>query len=164
MTVQSETETPSPVLDLDDLESRVDQLHAAYQSASPYPHIVIDNFLRPEAAKAAMAEFPPFDPERWNNYVHVNERKYANTEPAEWGPTLQDILEVLNSPRFVRFVGQLLEVDDLVPDPSLEGGGLHQSSRGGFLNIHADFTVHPHNRNWQSARKHHPLPQRGLET
>ena len=31
----------------------------------------------------------------------------------------------------------------------LEGGGLHQSPAGGFLNIHADFTVHPHHRNWQ---------------
>ena len=38
---------------------------------------------------------------------------------------------------------------DLIADPSLEGGGLHQSARGGFLNMHADFTVHPHNRNWQ---------------
>ena len=32
---------------------------------------------------------------------------------------------------------------------SLEGGGLHQSSTGGFLNIHADYTVHPHERSWQ---------------
>ena len=31
----------------------------------------------------------------------------------------------------------------------LEGGGIHQSTRGGFLNIHADFTVHPHQKNWQ---------------
>jgi Rps23 Pro-64 3,4-dihydroxylase Tpa1-like proline 4-hydroxylase len=149
MTLQSETETPLPVLDLDELERKVERLHAEYQAASPYPHIVIDDFLRPEAVKAAMAEFPPFDPERWNNYLHVNERKFSNTEPETWGPTLQRILEVLNSPRFVQFVGQLLEVEDLVPDPSLEGGGLHQSSKGGFLNIHADFTVHPHKRNWQ---------------
>ena len=35
------------------------------------------------------------------------------------------------------------------PTPRLEGGGLHQSGTGGFLNIHADFTVHPHNRSWQ---------------
>ncbi len=34
-------------------------------------------------------------------------------------------------------------------DDSLEGGGLHQSARGGFLNIHADFTVHPHKKNWK---------------
>ena len=49
----------------------------------------------------------------------------------------------------MEFVGQLLGIDDLIADPSLEGGGLHQSTRGGFLNIHADFTVHPHHRNWQ---------------
>ena len=34
-------------------------------------------------------------------------------------------------------------------DDHLEGGGIHQSDKGGFLNIHADFTVHPHHRNWQ---------------
>ncbi len=33
-------------------------------------------------------------------------------------------------------------------DPSLEGAGLHQTRAGGFLNIHADFTVHPHERHW----------------
>lgn len=46
-------------------------------------------------------------------------------------------------------MGQLIGVENLLPDPSLEGGGLHQSGRGGFLNVHADFTVHPHNRNLQ---------------
>ncbi len=49
----------------------------------------------------------------------------------------------------MEFIGSLLGVDDLIPDHDLEGGGLHQSTKGGFLNIHADFTVHPHNRTWQ---------------
>ena len=31
----------------------------------------------------------------------------------------------------------------------MEGGGLHQSVHGGFLNIHADFTVHPLHANWR---------------
>jgi hypothetical protein len=149
MTLQPETETPSPVLDIDQFERDIERLHADYQSADPYPHIVIDDFLKPEAAKAALAEFPPLDPERWNNYIHVNERKFSHTDPATWGPTLQRVLEELNSPRFVQLVGNLLGVDDLIADPSLEGGGLHQSTKGGFLNIHADFTVHPHHRNWQ---------------
>jgi hypothetical protein len=149
MRLQSETETPLPVLDIDRLEREVQRLHVEYQSADPYPHIVIDDFLEPEAAEAAIAEFPPLDPERWNNYLHINERKFSNTDPATWGPTLQRILEELNSPRFVQFIGTLLGVDELIPDHSLEGGGLHTSTRGGFLNMHADFTVHPHNRNWQ---------------
>jgi hypothetical protein len=105
--------------------------------------------LEPEAAKAAMAEFPPLDQERWNNYIHINERKFSNTDPSDWGPTLQRTLETLNSPRFVDFVGELLGEDELIADPSLEGGGLHLSKPGGYLNIHADFTVHPHHRNWQ---------------
>jgi hypothetical protein len=149
MTSGPETATPLPLFDIGRLEGDVEQLRATYRSARPYPHIVIDDFLEPDAVKAAISEFPPLDPEQWTNYLHVNERKFSNTDPGTWGPTLRQILEELNSPRFVRFMGDLLDVDGLIPDPSLEGGGLHQSTRGGFLNIHADFTVHPHNRKWQ---------------
>jgi len=149
MNVQSETETPLPVLDIDRFERNIEVLRSEYAAAPPYPHIVIDDFLEPAAVKAAIAEFPPVDPDRWNNYLHVNERKFSHTDPTTWGPTLQQILVELNSPRFVQLISNLLGVDDLIADPSLEGGGLHQSTRGGFLNIHADFTVHPHHRDWQ---------------
>ncbi|MGD0881944.1 MAG: 2OG-Fe(II) oxygenase [Acidimicrobiales bacterium] len=142
-------DTQADILDLDALERTVDELHARYMAAEPYPHMVFDDFFAPEAIMAAITEFPPLDPTQWNNYVHANERKFSNTDPETWGPTLQNILAVLNSPRFVAFVGKLIGVDNLVPDPTLEGGGLHQSPRGGFLNMHADFTVHPHNRKLQ---------------
>jgi Rps23 Pro-64 3,4-dihydroxylase Tpa1-like proline 4-hydroxylase len=139
----------APVLDIGRLEQDVDRLHSIYESATPYPHIVIDDFLEPAAAAAAIEEFPPLDPDQWNNYLHTNERKFSNTDPETWGPALQSILLELNSPRFVKFIGNLIGVDGLVPDPSLEGGGLHQSTAGGFLNMHADYTVHPHNRKWE---------------
>ena len=142
-------DTLARVLDIDRLERDVAELHVRYAAAAPYPHIVFDDFLRHEAAAAAIQEFPPLDPAEWNNYLHTNERKFSNTDPDTWGPTLQAILEVLNSPRFVTFVGKLIGVEGLVPDPTLEGGGLHQSTAGGFLNMHADFTVHPHHRNLQ---------------
>jgi Rps23 Pro-64 3,4-dihydroxylase Tpa1-like proline 4-hydroxylase len=149
MTPDPEVATPRRVLDIDRLEQDGEQLRARYQSAAPFPHILIDDFLEPEAARAAASEFPPLDAQKWNNYLHVNERKFSHTDPTTWGPTLQHILEELNSPRFVQFVGMLMGVDHLIADPSLEGGGLHQSTTGGFLNVHADFTVHPHNRKWQ---------------
>ena len=149
MTIEPETEVPPHLLDIDQLEQNVERMRADYQSAAPYPHIVIDDFIEPGAIKSAIEEFPPLEPERWNNYLHINERKFSNTDPSTWGPTLRRILDELNSPRFVQFVGNLLGVDNLIPDPSLEGGGLHQSERDGFLNIHTDFTVHPHNRTWQ---------------
>jgi hypothetical protein len=150
MTVNSSLgETQSDILDLDALERNVDRLHEQYAASGPYPHIVFDDFLTPDAVGAAIEEFPPLDPAQWNNYLHANERKFSNTDPETWGPTLQEILAVLNSDRFVAFVGRLIGVDHLVADPTLEGGGLHQSMTGGFLNVHADFTVHPHNRKLQ---------------
>ncbi len=149
MTTEVRDETHSPVLDIARLEGDVDKLHSIYRSARPYPHIVLDDFLEPDALKAAIDEFPPLDPGLWTNYLHTNERKFSNTDPQTWGQTLQEILRELNSPRFVTFVSRLIGVEGLVADPSLEGGGLHQSTTGGFLNMHADFTVHPHNRKWQ---------------
>jgi hypothetical protein len=141
--------TDTPVLDIERLERDLPRMHEIYRSAAPYPHIVIDDFLLPGVADTAMEEFPPLDPRQWNNYLHTNERKFSHTDPSTWGRTLQRILAELNSPRFVKFVGDLIGVDGLIADPSLEGGGLHQSTAGGYLNVHADFTVHPHERKWQ---------------
>ena len=33
--------------------------------------------------------------------------------------------------------------ETLIPDPYLWGGGYHELKNGGYLNIHADFNVHP---------------------
>jgi hypothetical protein len=149
MTTEARNDTQAPVLDIGRLERDLTHLHSTYESAEPYPHIVLDNFLEPGAVDAAIREFPALDRDQWNNYLHTNERKFSNTNPETWGPTLRKILEELNSPRFVQFISELIGVEELIADPSLEGGGLHQSTAGGFLNVHADFTVHPHNRKWQ---------------
>ena len=78
----------------------------------------------------------------WTNYVHVNEKKFGNSKPDTWGPNLQVVARALTGPRFVRFLERLTGIDDLLPDRAMDGGGLHQVPRGGFLNVHADFTAH----------------------
>ena len=140
---------PTAVVDLDRLEREVEQLHERYSSAEPFPHIVLDDLLAPAVAERAIGEFPPLDPAKWNSYLHANERKFSNTDPQTWKPTLQSVLDAFQSPRFVTFLSQLTGIEDLLIDESLEGGGLHQSIAGGFLNIHADFTVHPRHRDWR---------------
>ncbi len=136
------------VLDLDALARQLPELRTRYATAPPFPHVALDGFLRPDVAHAAVLEVPPVDREHWVNYVHANERKFANTDPSTWGPTLRAVWEEMTSPRFLRFLGELTGIEGLVADPSLEGAGLHQTRSGGFLNIHADFTVHPHRRHW----------------
>jgi hypothetical protein len=136
------------VLDLEALEQNVGALRTSFQSATPYPHIVFDDFLEQRAAHEAMEEFAALQDSPWHSYVHVNEAKFSHTDPTSWGPCLRRILDTLNSPRFVDFVGELTGIEGLMADPALEGGGLHRSTTGGFLNVHADFTVHPHHLDW----------------
>ncbi len=137
------------IVDLGALEGSLADLAPRYQEASPFPHIALDDFLLPEVAHRAESEFPPLHHDRWINYVHGNERKFSNTDPSTWGPTLQAVWTELTSPRFVQFLCALTGIEGLVTDDSLEGAGLHQTKAGGFLNIHADFTVHPRRRHWR---------------
>ena len=117
------------VLDLARLEAALPELHANYVSARPFPHAVLDDFLVPACAAQAAIEFPTLDPEAWINYLHVNERKYGNPDPTTWGPTLRSIADELMSPRFVTFLCGLTGVDDLIIDPSFEGGDSTSRSR-----------------------------------
>ena len=130
------------------LLDNVDDLAAAYQSAQPYPHIVLDDVLHPDVFAQAAAEFPGIRDEFWKGYLHVNETKYSNTAPDTWNPTLRAVAEEFCSPAFVGFLEKLTGIDNLLADWSMDGGGLHQTLRGGHLNLHADFTTHHGNENW----------------
>jgi 2-oxoglutarate-Fe(II)-dependent oxygenase superfamily protein len=137
------------ILDFAKWNGEIGELAPRYRSASPFPHIVLDGFLDARAVHAAIEEFPPLDGGGWISYLHVNERKFSQVDPSTWGPTLRSILDEFNSPRFIEFLEQLTGIEGLFPDPSLEGGGLHQSTTAGYLNVHADFTVHPQHRDWR---------------
>ena len=137
------------LLNLGEFETRLPELAEQYQAAGPYPHIVLDGVLQPETLRQAYDELGQLDLDQWANYLHVNERKYSNTKVDTWGPTLAALNAALTSERFVKFLADLTGFERLQPDPSLDGGGLHRSLPGGFLNIHADFTAHHTHTNWQ---------------
>jgi hypothetical protein len=131
------------------LRREVADLRMQYAGAEPFPHVVLDDVLPPAVFSAAAAEFPAADDASWTGYLHVNETKYANPRPTTWGPTLRQIAESLCTDEFVDLLGELTGFDRLIADPTMDGGGLHQTLTGGFLNVHADFTTHHHVRTWR---------------
>jgi hypothetical protein len=136
------------VLDLDALRARLPELRARFSAADPFPHVVLDDVLRPEAFEAAAAAFPKVGDPFWKGYLHVNETKYGNTYPETWAPELQDVARALTSPEFVGFLSELTGIPGLLADWTMDGGGLHQTLRGGHLNIHTDFSTHHVHENW----------------
>lgn len=136
-------------IDLDRWERQLPTLMEGYRSAHPFPHISVDDFLDVGAARGAMHAFPKVQDRGWVHYVHVNEKKHGLNKMDRLPPHLRTVIQELASDRFVRWLEKLTGIEGLHADDMLEGGGLHQSQRGGFLNIHADFTVHPYKPNWK---------------
>jgi hypothetical protein len=115
---------------------------STYASAKPFPHIVLDDFFDPEVVDGVLAEFPNPDAIRWQRFDNSNEIKLASATDASFGPLTRLFLYHLNSITFLDFLSRITGIDNLIPDPRFEGGGLHQIVRGGKLGVHADFNKH----------------------
>jgi len=141
-------ETALQLVDMTRLNAHLDSASGAYGSAQPFPHLVLEEVLTTDAFAAAMDGFPGIKDEFWKGYLHVNETKYCNVHPDTWAASLQDVAKELCSPEFVAYLERLTGISSLIPDYTMDGGGLHQTLRGGHLNIHADFTTHHTHENW----------------
>ena len=141
-------ETAMQLVDITRLTADLDRATEEYRTGVPFPHIVLDDVLTPEAFAAAVRDFPGIDDEFWKGYLHVNETKYCNVLPDTWAPSLQAVAQEFCSPAFVAYLEKLTGIANLIPDYTMDGGGLHMTKPGGFLNIHADFSTHHTHQNW----------------
>lgn len=120
-----------------------------YGTAEPCQHVYIEDFINPGEALRASQEFPPPDTEAWIHYKHHNENKLGLTKRDLFPASLGRIADELNSPRFIAWLSAITGIPELMADPMFEGGGLHQSGRGGFLNVHTDFSMHHYHEGWR---------------
>lgn len=120
-----------------------------YQKNLPIPHIFLKDLLEPEIARTIAAEFPDPKSDAWTHYQHQNENKLGLAKRECFPRELGAVADELNSPEFVSWLSELTGIPGLMADPMLEGGGLHQSGRSGFLNVHTDFSNHHYHKNWR---------------
>ena len=125
------------------LDALARQLHPGYVSATPFPHVVLDDFVPETVLDRVAAEFPGPDEIPWAQHRDEHSQKLACSDESHMGAATRHLLAQLNSATFVNFLETLTGIDGLVPDPHFFGGGLHQIERGGYLRIHADFNFYP---------------------
>jgi len=114
----------------------------AFRAAKPCHHVVIADFFAPVIASRLVEEFPRFDAPSWAEYNNPIEVKKTCNHWDRFPPTTYRIFDYLNSPAFVSQVAALVGCE-LFPDPGLHGGGWHSHARGGKLNVHLDYSIHP---------------------
>lgn len=140
---------PPQIFPYDKWGPLVRHLARQYRSASPFPHIHLAPFLEPEVANTVAEDFPENHSAEWIRYQHGNENKMGLNRRSLFPSSIQEVVDELNSPSFVAWLSELTGIPNLIADPALDGGGLHQVQRNGFLNVHTDFSVHHYRHDWQ---------------
>jgi len=122
----------------------------SYAQASPFPHILIDNVLPLDLLQALVDAIPSqHDDVAWRK-ITAQYKSGGASQSGKLGlphehqvsPVIRNLLWEMNSSTFIRFLEKLTGIKGLIPDPKLQGGGVHQILPGGVLGVHTDFTEH----------------------
>ena len=118
------------------------ELNAQYVSASPFPHIAIDDFLPPQVLERCLADFPSNIQAHGNTFDRDQERYKSQFNPDEMSPWLRSLFYGFNSRPFIQLLQNITGIKGLIPDPYFLGAGFHEIGTGGHLSMHADFNHH----------------------
>jgi hypothetical protein len=124
------------------LERLAEEIAPSYNTAQPYPHAVMDDFLPEEVADAVLDRFPSPRELQWYKFNDAHQKKLASNAVDRMDPVIRDLLHFLNSSIVIQFLERLTGIPGIIPDPYYVVGGLHQIVPGGKLDIHADFNRH----------------------
>ena len=113
-----------------------------YNSATPFPHIVLSDFLNEDILDLCLQEFPTAIESSVAGYKRSQENLKFEFKPEVLSPPLRSLFYSFNSIPFVGFIENLTGIKGLIPDPYFAGAGFHQVNKGGHLDIHTDFNFH----------------------
>ncbi len=113
----------------------------SYQSATPYHHICVDDFL-PMAIVEKVREEALAQRRKDAENSSASEHLKAAYNPDGLPIYSKAVFAALNSQAFIRFLEEMTGIDGLIPDPYFKGAGIHRTENGGFLGVHADFNLH----------------------
>ncbi len=133
------------VLDLinPDVSKKADDLRRSFESNRPFPHLVLEDFLAQDFCSELLAEFPPFNTRKALNEFGEVGLKATVENIRSLAPVYGRFDDLVSSPAFLKLMGRITDIPDLVHDPGYFGGGTHENLTGQNLDLHVDFNYHP---------------------
>jgi hypothetical protein len=119
------------------------QLRARYEKAVPFKHLVLDGLFSPVALGRVEAEFDRAQTIAWREINTGLQRKRGSVPDTTLPSNVQDYFNTINAGPFLRFLSDVTGISDLIPDPALYGGGMHEVGEDGAFEVHVDFQRHP---------------------
>lgn len=124
------------------IQGHVPHVGAEWSTARPFSHVVIDNFFDQNVAQELADSFPSADSKIWWEYQNPLEVKLACSLWDKFPPSIYRAMFYLTSREFTQIIKQITG-ENVYADYGLHGGGLHCHRRGGKLNPHLDYSIHP---------------------
>lgn len=127
----------------------ITELQKKFLEADPFQHIVIDDLFVPQFLDNLVDKFPNAQELKWWVYNNPLEKKLAFNDLNQLDPCFRKFFDFMNG-NFMSFLTKLTGLNEIIPDPALNGGGLHQIMPGGKLDVHEDYNIH---RSLKALRK-----------
>ena len=126
---------------VEELERNASDLRREFETAEPFPDLVLDDFLH--LSPSAASTFPDISWAGWNELGDRHQQNKRACADLDLIPEpFRALIRELSEPRFLKVLEQITGIKRLLPDPYLLGGGLHLSGPGGILSPHTDFHYH----------------------
>ncbi len=130
------------LIDFQSLQDRSDLIAESFQKATPFHYTMFEGFFTGDAAELIHEEYPTIRDGMWDGTTYIDQKNKFQKTSFEPGSVFEKAFDELNSDKFLQWLQKISGIDQLMGDPELFGGGLHQSINGAFLNVHVDYNIH----------------------
>lgn len=151
------------------LNNRLEEISQSFNRKSPFKYVVFDNFFDNDIANEIYSAYPTIKNGKWDGTTYIDQKNKFQKTKFETDSLLDHVFKDLNGQDFIDWLQNVTDISDpLVGDQELFGGGLHQSTKGAYLNVHVDYNIHPStkfhrrlnvliymNQNWQDEFEGH---------
>lgn len=122
--------------------SAVEDALATFKKGEPFDHCVVDGFFDEDTAEKLASEFLDYESDQWYVYDNAIENKKALNNWNAFPKNTYMSFEEFHSQNLVDLLSKAVG-KQLFIDSGLHGGGWHIHGRGGNLNPHLDYSIHP---------------------
>lgn len=131
-------------INMKSLLDRQADIKADFQSKEPFRYVMFENFFSQEIAELIYENYPQIKDGLWDGTTYIDQKNKFQKNKFEENSIFTKLFKELNSQPFLDWLQGISQIEsELLGDEELFGGGLHQSTRGAFLNVHVDYNIHP---------------------
>lgn len=137
------------IINFTKIESEKDFHKENYTAGTPFPLLIIDDFLCNSYSKILDLDVlisHQQSKEKSSDFIFAKE-KFETPDFERISNGMAQLYKELVGARFNDWLNYVVDSDVFI-DAEFAGGGLHQGGEASYLDMHVDFSRHPKNQNW----------------